>query len=173
MEEENSKVTFLHVLDKQVQHTTDSRSPWQNGRTERVGAECKHLIYKTIEESVPTTAQKLEALIYVIAGVRNRHNMAAGFSPNQKAFGIERGIPDSFICPAHRSARIHEDPATRAWAPWTIVIVFCVPVERSIAPQWQRCGLVNMCTCGVSQILEGDHGEDQDKVLHCTLQEVM
>eukprot|EP00971_Amphidinium_carterae_P352936 6492777-Amphidinium_carterae.1 len=110
-------------------YQTDSRSPWQNGRTERAGAECKRLIYKTMEECVPSTQQELEALIYTVAGVRNRHNVASGFSPNQRVFGTERGIPDSLICPSQRSALVYEGPleqmrnadlvrqsATRAWA---------------------------------------------------------
>eukprot|EP00971_Amphidinium_carterae_P336272 6472541-Amphidinium_carterae.1 len=110
-------------------YQTDARSPWQNGRTERAGAECKKLIYKTVQEMVPTTAMEFEALIYMVAGVRNRHNMAGGFSPNQRVFGSERGIPDSLICPSQRSALIYEGPleqmrnadavrqaATRAWS---------------------------------------------------------
>eukprot|EP00971_Amphidinium_carterae_P331687 6465419-Amphidinium_carterae.3 len=88
-------------------YMTGSRSPLQNGRTERGGAECKR--------------------------VRNRHNMASGFSANHGDFGIERGSPDSLICPAQRLALMHEGPleqvrnadavrvtvrqaATRAWA---------------------------------------------------------
>eukprot|EP00971_Amphidinium_carterae_P353043 6492804-Amphidinium_carterae.1 len=110
-------------------YQTDARSPWQNGRTERAGAECKRLIYKTVQEVVPCSDMEFEALVYMVAGVRNRHNMTGGFSPNQRVFGSERGIPDSLICPSQRSALVYEGPleqmrnadavrqcATRAWA---------------------------------------------------------
>eukprot|EP00971_Amphidinium_carterae_P326693 6457643-Amphidinium_carterae.2 len=53
-------------------------------------AECKRLIlviYKTVQEIVPARAMEYKALIYMVSGIRNRHNMAGGFSVNQRVFG--------------------------------------------------------------------------------------
>ena len=77
-------------------HYTDVRSPWQNARTERAGGSFKTRLETIIHE---TTASEEEFPLVVAetCAAHNRYYNRAGFSPYQRAFGVNPRLPASLL----------------------------------------------------------------------------
>ena len=80
-----------------VQLVTDARAPWQNGRTERAGAEWKRQLKLARRKEEPTSAEEWEALGLECSATRNRYHNRSGFSPMQRVFGFTHRLPNSLV----------------------------------------------------------------------------
>ena len=76
---------------------TDPRSPWQNGRTERAGAEWKKQFDIASRKDKPTSDEEHLSLGLECCSVRNRYNNRSGFSPHQRVFGCSARLPNSLL----------------------------------------------------------------------------
>ena len=71
------------VLD----HKIDAQSPWQNGRTERAGAEVKEMVEKIVRDKAVTNLEELDYIVASAVSARNRYRNRSGFSAHQRVFG--------------------------------------------------------------------------------------
>ena len=61
-------------------HVTDAESPWQNGRTERVGGLLKDLIKMAIDRLEPDREQENETMVHACVAAKNAHYDRLGFT---------------------------------------------------------------------------------------------
>eukprot|EP00971_Amphidinium_carterae_P050428 993167-Amphidinium_carterae.1 len=80
-----------------MHHTTDSKSPWQNGRCERAGGEYKRQLRMACTEAGVSSSDEYHALCHVVVSVRNRQCNRGGFSPIQRVLGYQPELPQSLI----------------------------------------------------------------------------
>lgn len=59
----------------------DLKTPWQNGRTERAGCECKRQFKHTIRKEVPVDEDEYVALGMMCCSIRNQYNNRSGSHP--------------------------------------------------------------------------------------------
>eukprot|EP00971_Amphidinium_carterae_P334249 6469411-Amphidinium_carterae.1 len=77
-----------------LQHTTDSQSPWQNGRCERAHEHVRRIFELTEQEIVPTSESEWLACLHSCVGIRNRRLNHAGYSPIQRVLGVTPELPE-------------------------------------------------------------------------------
>ena len=96
-----------------LHHFIDSQSPWQQGRTERVGGSLQGDIMDVMNHVSIITAKEFELTLTSALDARNRYENRSGFSAHQRVFGSSLRLPgslksDDFL---DRMA-MHEDPST-------------------------------------------------------------
>ena len=69
-----------------LQHRIDSRSPWQNGRTERHGGIWKATYFKAAEMTYPINESDFKELVDQVTESKNRYSNRSGYSPHQRVF---------------------------------------------------------------------------------------
>ena len=75
----------------------DSQSPWQNGKTERVGQSFKHQLWDLDEECHIKGETEFEAAVAECCDARNRYCNLSGFSAHQRVFGSSLRLPGSLL----------------------------------------------------------------------------
>ena len=75
----------------------NSQSPWQNGKTERVGQSFKHQLWNLDEESHIEGETEFEAAVAECCDARNRYCNRSGFSAHQRVFGSSLRLPGSLL----------------------------------------------------------------------------
>ena len=78
-------------------HFTDTNSPWQNGRTEKAGGIFKEKLAMVLDETSAMTLEDLDMCIKEVQIARNRYFSKSGFSPYQRAFGVNPRLPGSLM----------------------------------------------------------------------------
>ena len=78
-------------------HFTDTNSPWQNGRTEKAGGIFKEKLAMVLDETSAMTLEDLDICIKEVQIARNRYFSKSGFSPYQRAFGVNPRLPGSLM----------------------------------------------------------------------------
>ena len=78
-------------------HYIDSRSPWQNARTERAGGAYKSRLETVLHETTAETEEEFMIAVAETQIARNRYYNRAGFSPFQRAFGTTPRLPASLL----------------------------------------------------------------------------
>ena len=64
-------------------HFTDSRSPWQNGATERAGGIFKEILDKVVTDQCIMSEEEYLDTIPIVVAQRNARASSSGFSPDQ------------------------------------------------------------------------------------------
>ena len=80
-----------------IHHTIDGQSPWQNGKTERVGGVFKEQLTKVIHDRSITTIEQFRTAIAKCVSARNRYRNRSVFSPHQRVFGSSWRMPGSLV----------------------------------------------------------------------------
>ena len=80
-----------------AQLPTDARAPWQNGRTERAGAEWKKQFKLAVRRATPTNDSEWRMLGDLCCQARNRYFNRSGFSPMQRVFGVSHRLPGTLL----------------------------------------------------------------------------
>ena len=80
-----------------VQLVTDLRAPWQNGRTERAGAEWKRQFKLARTKKEPNSPEEFEAFGQHCGSARSRYNNRSGFSLVQRVCGFTHRLPNSLL----------------------------------------------------------------------------
>eukprot|EP00971_Amphidinium_carterae_P132553 2625311-Amphidinium_carterae.1 len=93
-----------------MHYVTDARAPWQNGRTERGGAELKRHIRYVLDKIQPDTLAQVDECIAEAVLVRNQYCLRAGFSPLQRLFGYAPTAPQSLVSIAKQNSLLWEGP---------------------------------------------------------------
>ena len=78
-------------------HFTDTNSPWQNSRTEKSGGIFKEKLALVLEETSAATIADLDICLRETQVARNRYFSRSGFSPYQRAFGVNPRLPGSLL----------------------------------------------------------------------------
>ena len=78
-------------------HFTDSHSPWQNSRTEKAGGIYKQKLAMVLDEVSAMTEHDFELCVKETCVARNRSFNRSGFSPYQRAFGVNPRMPASLL----------------------------------------------------------------------------
>ena len=91
----------------------DSKSPWQNGKTERAGDMFKKQRWDLDDECHITGAREFEEAISSCCDSRNRYCNRSGYSAHQRVFGSSLRLPGSLLSddPIDRQM-LAEDPFT-------------------------------------------------------------
>eukprot|EP00971_Amphidinium_carterae_P336232 6472477-Amphidinium_carterae.2 len=85
-------------------HCTDSRSPHQNGRTERAGGLVKEQVQLVHDELDLLTHDELEWAVCHAVAARNAYVDRSGFSAHQRVFGSTLRFPRDMLGDDHLSA---------------------------------------------------------------------
>eukprot|EP00971_Amphidinium_carterae_P122614 2427689-Amphidinium_carterae.1 len=85
-------------------HCTDSRSPHQNGRTERAGGLVKEQVQLVHEECDLLSHDELEWAVYHSVSARNAFVDRSGFSAHQRVFGTTLRFPRDMVSDDNISA---------------------------------------------------------------------
>ena len=93
---------------------TDARAPWQNGRTERAGAEWKKMFKYARHRDEPCDDNEFVTLGELCCSMRNRYHNRSGFSPMQRVFGFNTRLPNTLVSddpidPTYLSTDPHAD----------------------------------------------------------------
>ena len=96
-----------------LQHTIDSQSPWQQGRTERAGGLLKDDLLKVIEDCAIVTEDDFNLALASALDARNRFTNRSGYSAHQRVFGSSLRLPGCLLSddPIDRAA-VSSDPST-------------------------------------------------------------
>ena len=78
-------------------HFTDTNSPWQNSRTEKAGGIYKQKLHMVLDEVSAMTPQDLDLSLKETCISRNRAFSRSGFSPYQRAFGVNPRLLGSLL----------------------------------------------------------------------------
>jgi len=78
-------------------HFTDTNSPWQNSRTEKAGGTFKEKLKMVLDEVSAMTLQDLDLCLKETCIARNRAFNRSGFSPYQRALGVNPRMPGSLL----------------------------------------------------------------------------
>ena len=74
------KFTTYDAGQSCLQHIIDSQSPWQEGRTERIGGSLKKDMRNVVRERGIVTAAELDMALNCAMGARNRYPNSSGYS---------------------------------------------------------------------------------------------
>ena len=80
-----------------VIHLTDSRSPWQNSRTERLGGSWKQRLGKICQETTVASEFEFDLAVYEACRMHNMYYDRSGFTPAQRVFGYNPRVPDALL----------------------------------------------------------------------------
>lgn len=112
---------FMHIVSDLgiMVHLIDSRSPWQNAKTEKAGGLFKSKLQFLLDEcSVVSMDEFLQCVRETCIG-RNRYYHRSGFSPYQRAFGYNPRLPASIASDDQLSPELLIDSAhaevQRSW----------------------------------------------------------
>ena len=96
-----------------LQHFIDSKSPWQQGRTERSGGSLKEDLHDICEEAAIITDGDFDIALTSALDARNRFSNRSGYSAQQRVFGTGLRLPGCLQSddPVDRLA-VLEDPTT-------------------------------------------------------------
>ena len=78
-------------------HYINTRSPWENGRTEKAGGVFKSRLETVVHETSATTDDEIRLCIAETTTAHNRYYNRSGFSPYQRAFGTNPRLPGSLL----------------------------------------------------------------------------
>ena len=78
-------------------HFTDSKSPWQNGPTERAGGIFKEILDKMVADLCITTEEEFLDIVPIAVAQRNARMSNCGFSPDQRCFGKSLRLPGHML----------------------------------------------------------------------------
>lgn len=101
-------------------HFTDTNSPWQNTRAERAGGLFKQKLHLVLEETSATSQHEFDLCVKETQIARNRSFHRSGFSPYQRAFGLNPRLPASLASDDIINPVLLQDSASadiqRSWA---------------------------------------------------------
>ena len=101
-------------------HFTDTNSPWQNSRTERAGGVFKQKLHLVLEETSASNLHEFDLCVKETQIARNRSFHRSGFSPYQRAFGLNPRLPASLASDDIINPVLLQDSASadiqRSWA---------------------------------------------------------
>ena len=88
---------FMHVVSDLgiMIHLIDSRSPWQNAKTEKAGGLFKSKLQFLLDECSAVSMDEFLQCVRETCIGRNRYYHRSGFSPYQRAFGYNPRLPAS------------------------------------------------------------------------------
>ena len=119
----------------------DSQSPWQNGKTERVGQSFKHQLSDLDEECHIEGETEFQAAVAECCDARDRYCNRSGFSAHQRLFGSRLRLPGSLLS---------DDPIDRQLLTADPYTKFHRAHEMRTAAQ-RALFKKKFCTCGTSR----------------------